>query len=73
MPSKDQLQIQKISKKLIGIFEHPVSVKNLQIIIADDSSELPKEHVPESKARLQDTISSKRVRCERGLNLHLTS
>ena len=40
------------------------------IVFHLDHPVLDKEHVPESLKKLQETIDLKRVRCERGLDLH---
>jgi len=46
-------------------------VHNYAIVYHLDHPTLPKNHVPDSKRRLLETIDSKKIRCERGLNLHL--
>jgi len=62
-----------LGARLYNLGNHRKFVYGRAIVYHLNHPELPKEHVPESKARLQKTVDSKRVRCNRGLNRHLTS
>ena len=60
-----------LGARLDNLGNHRKLVYGRAIVYHLNHPELSKEHVPESKARLQNTVASKRVRCTRGLNLHL--
>ena len=60
-----------LGARLYNLGNHRKLVYGRAIVYHLNHPELSKEHVPESKARLQNTVDSKRVRCTRGLNLHL--
>ncbi|MFL2905514.1 MAG: glycosyltransferase [Limisphaerales bacterium] len=62
-----------LGARLYNLGCHRKFVHGHAIVYHLNHPELPKEHVPASKARLQETIDSKRTRCERGLNQHTSS